>query len=241
MKTTETRNGVLAVLTALLPAAVTLKANDIGISVNGTCEAGSCPGIPIPFNSTQVLTFDFTFALPDGDVYLIDGSFTGTNNSNGSSASNVYDFQVTYEGNATGGPSAADTITVQRDAAFQTSLASADFDTSLVGAFSPGIAASSSASTCFDGTLTCLGPVTPPGSFNQISGEFPITSSDGAFLDDKTFTNDFGAGSPVGSYIVWGQTTPIQPPVPEPASLSLLSIGLGGIFVARLLRRPRSA
>src|SRR5215472_3151065 len=151
-----------------------LSAATIGVEANGTCEAGNCPAKPIPFNTTETLTFDFTFVLPNNDTYLIYGSFIGTNDSNGSSASNTYKLQVNYEGNANGGPSAADTITVQRDAAFMTSISSALFDTTLIGAFSPGIAASSSASTCFDVNLACLGPVKPPGSFSQTSSTVPI-------------------------------------------------------------------
>jgi hypothetical protein len=157
--------------------------DSIGVAVNGTCEAGSCPAAPIPFNSTETLPFDFTFALPDGDTYLIYGSFTGTNNSDGG-GSNVYGFEVVYEGNGIGGPSEADTITVQRDAAFQASISSADFVTRFIGAFSPGIAASSSASTCFDGTLACLGPAVPPGSFDQTS-TFSISNTDGVLMTTK--------------------------------------------------------
>jgi hypothetical protein len=217
----------------LFALAAALNAGYIGVGVNGTCEVGSCTPTPIPFNSTESLPFDFTFALPDGDMYLIYGAFTGTNDSNGAGSYNTYAFEVTYEGNATGGPSAADTITVQRDAAFQTSIGSADFYTTFVGAFSPGIAASSSASTCFDGILACLGPAAPPGSFHQNSATYPLTEVNGTFLDDKTFTSNFGAGSPVGSYIVWGQTVPVPVPTPEPLSLGLLALGLGGIIVLR--------
>jgi hypothetical protein len=91
--------------------ATTLNASDIGVSVNGTCKAGSRPGTPVPIGSTQNLPFDFTFTLSDGDRYLIDGAFTVIN-TNGVDLSNIYRFQVTYEGNGSGGSSAADTITV---------------------------------------------------------------------------------------------------------------------------------
>jgi len=217
--------------------AAALHAGTIGISVNGTCEGGSCPGLPLPFSTSETLPFDFLYTLANGDTFLIDGSFTDNNNSDGSGANNSYAFQVTYEGNPTGGLSGADTITVQRDAEDATSVSSADFFTTLFGAFGGSIASSSSASTCFGGTLACLGPVTPPGSFDQDSSTFAITNSGGAFVDNKTFVNTFGAGSPVGSYIVWGQTTATVPPTPEPASLGLIALGLGGMMALRGRRK----
>lgn len=223
----------------LFAFAAALNASTIGVSVNGTCEGGSCPGLPLPFSTSETLPFDFLFTLANGDMFLIDGSFTDNNNSDGSTASNSYAFQVTYEGNPTGGLSGADTITVQRDAEFATSIASADFTTSLIGAFSSGIAASSSASSCFGGTLACLGPVAPPGSFDENSATFAITNSAGAFVDNKTFVNNFGAGSPVGSYVVWGQTTAIVPPTPEPASFGLIALGLGAIILRARPFAPR--
>jgi len=96
-----------------LAAAFALTASDIGVTVNGMCEAGSCPAVGIPFGSTDTLSVDSIFTLPDGDMYLIDGSFTGSNNGNGSGFSTGHQFQVTYEGNATGGPSAADDVAVE--------------------------------------------------------------------------------------------------------------------------------
>jgi hypothetical protein len=102
------------------------------------------------------------------------------------------------------------------------------------GAFSPGIAGSSSVSSCVNGTQGCVGPITPPGSFNQNSAGFTVNNVNNAYEIDKTFVNNFGAGSAVGSYIFWGPTTVIPPPpTPEPASLGLLVLGMGGIMARR--------
>jgi hypothetical protein len=228
----------LSMTAAVLPA---LRADTIGMSVNGTCEAGSCPPATLPFNSTALLPFDVTVTLPDSDRYMIYGSFPASNNSDGSSVTTNYTFQVTYQGNSTGGPSAADTITVERELAYETSFASLNASTTLLGAFSPGIAASSSASSCVSGG-PCIGPVSPPGTFDEDSGTFSLSSTSGVWMFDKTFVSAFGAGSPVGSYIVWGQSTPIPSPVPEPAYFGVLAAGMGAAVVLKLVgQRPSSS
>jgi hypothetical protein len=229
--------GVVCV--AFLALAGALNASSIGVFVNGTCEAGSCPAVAIPFNATDTVSVDFNLTLSDGDMYLIDGSFTGSNNSNGGGFATNHQFQVTYEGNATGGSSAADTVIVEADYLFQTSVGTVSFDRGLLGAFGPTIAASSSASSCVNGTLGCLGPVTPPGSFDPAT-TFSLNSASGGFVFDPAFTNNFGAGSAVGSFIVWGQTAAIPAPTPEPGSLGLLALGLGGIVIARRARLRRA-
>jgi hypothetical protein len=103
--TMRSNSVVFAFLFAVTVAAY---ADTVGVSVNGTCEAGSCPASPLSFNSMDNLPVDLTVTLPDGDTYLIDGSFSGTNNADGSGFTVSHLFQVTYEGNATGGPPAAD-------------------------------------------------------------------------------------------------------------------------------------
>jgi hypothetical protein len=166
-----------SVTAAVLPR---LHADTIGISVDGICDAGSCPATPLPFNTSDTLPVDISITLPDGDSYLIFGSFNGTNNSNGTGFSVGHDFEVKYEGNATGGPSAADTVNVEAFDAFQTTVGSVIFDRDLIGSFGPGIAASSSASSCVNGSISCLGPAHPPSSFS-LTTSFPLSSTSGAF------------------------------------------------------------
>ncbi len=220
---------------------VALSASSIGVTVNGTCEVGSCPAVALAFNTTETLPVDFTVTLLNGDTYLIDGSFVTSNNSDGSTLSNTKLFQVTYEGNGAGGVSAADSINVEEDTSFQTTLGTLTFNHALFGAFGPTIASSSSASSCVNGAVGCLGPVTPPGTFNM-TNTFSLSSSAGAVVYDPTWTSTFGAGSPVGSYVVWGQTAALPAPAPEPATFGLLALGLGiGIFIARRAHLARTA
>jgi hypothetical protein len=200
-----------------------LNASSIGVAVNGTCEAGSCPPAALAFNSNANLSVDFAVTLTDGDEYVINGAFTGSNDGNGGGFLANHDFRVTYEGNAKGGASAADTIAVEGDYSFETTLATVLEGRGVIGSFGSTIAASSSASSCVNGTLACLGPFTPPGTFQQFSGAFYLNSVAGAFDYDPTWTANFGAGSAVGSYVLWGTTTPAPPPLtltPEPAFLS---------------------
>jgi hypothetical protein len=228
---------ILFSIVFLLALNMNASAASIGVSVSGTCEAGSCPPTALAFNGTDDLPVDFTVTLANGDTYLVNGSFTITNNSNGGGFTAGHLFQVTYEGNPTGGLSAADTVTVQQLDSFQTVAPSVTFDRDVVGAFSANIAASSSATSCVNGNLGCVGPVVPPGSFSETTS-FPLNSSGGVFSFDPAFTTNFGAGSPVGSFIVWGQTAPIPPPsgTPEPASLGLGALGLGAIITLRARR-----
>jgi hypothetical protein len=179
-----------------------LYADTIGVSVNGTCEAGSCPGTPLPFNSTVTLPVDLEVTLPDGDQYRVFGSFINGSDGVGSVTGEInHDFEVEYLGNATGGLSAADTITVEQFDTNEAGTSSVFLYRSIVGAFSPDIAASSSISTCANGVLGCV-TARPSGSFNKDSSDFILNSVGGTFTFDPAFVSNFGAGSPVGSYIV---------------------------------------
>jgi hypothetical protein len=185
--------------------------NNFGIAVDGACKTGtSCPATPLPYNADNTLPVTYTFTLANGDKYLIDGSSTGSNNSNGGYLPLTTTFQVTYEGNGVGGVSQADAITIDWYAAFETTYGYGNFGEGLSGAFGRRIARSSSAKECVNGG-SCLGPVTPPKSFSE-STTFSENSSNGAFMFDVQWTLNFGAGSPVGAYIVLGATAPLRAP-----------------------------
>ena len=218
-----------------LTLAATLHASSIGIAVNGTCEAGSCSPTALPLHSSEALPIDYTLTLADGDKYLINGSFTASNTSGSVAGAVNHLFQVTYEGDGSGGVSGADTVMVQADYSIATTRTSEIDYRDVIGAFGPTIAAGSSGSSCANGgTIGCVGTLHAPGVFNKSSPDFTLEAVDGAFEFDPYFTSNFAAGSAVGSYVVWGQTRAIPlPAVPEPASTGLLAFGAALLTLGR--------
>ncbi|MGA2133501.1 MAG: hypothetical protein ABSH50_14500 [Bryobacteraceae bacterium] len=208
-------------------------AANIGFQVNGNCLDGSCPSQPLGFSSTASLPLANTVTLANGDVYSITGTLSCANNSNGSLVNVYYLFLVTYRGNAGAscpageicgtGPSQADTLTMDLISAFQTNASSGDFVEILEGTFGSTVAASSSAQICTVGNI-CTPTTNPPGSFD-VSASFPQPPSNGAFYFDFTTTAVFGAGSPVGSYILFD-----YPAFPLPNIVAAVSASAFGEF-----------
>lgn len=214
-------------------------ASYFGLGINSVCISGTCPATAQPVGGTETDPINSVITLANGDIFQVFGTF-GASNASGGGFSTNHDFQVTYEGNPTGGLSGADTINVMLYYAFASGgSSSANFNRDVIGAFSPGVASSSTASSCVNGTLGCTGTLTPPGSFNSTSS-FALSSSGGVYTFDPSFISNFGAGSAPGSYVVWGQTTSLNPPAPtpEPAGIGLGMMGVLA-FAALEFKRMR--
>ncbi|HZQ52574.1 MAG TPA: PEP-CTERM sorting domain-containing protein [Bryobacteraceae bacterium] len=218
----------------VLTFAAAVSAAPIGVTVNGACVAGSCPPSVLAIGGTDTQNFDYTLTLANNDVYRVFGNFSATNSSGAVAGAVNHAFEVLYEGNGSGGASAAaDTITVEGLYTLATGLTSELGFRSVIGSFGGGISGASSGSSCLADGMGCVS-VHAPGAFSVDSSEFTAYSSSGVFDYNPYFTSDFAAGSPAGSYIVWGQDTPLAPPpptTPEPGSVALLAVGLGVICV----------
>ncbi len=191
-----------------------LRAQSLGAAVDGVCYEGNCAPVPLPIAGSELLELSFTYTLPNGDIYFVSGPFSASSDSVGTTLHENDIYQITYEGNTANATqaSAADTLTIDLYESYQTPTTSANYTDDQIGAFSPNIAPNSFTSVCWNVT-NCFPPVSPPGSFDQL-GTFLNTSVNGAMNFDETYTLFFGQGSPVGSFIVIGQTDviPVDPP-----------------------------
>jgi len=238
----SSRSVVSAAILALSFAALPSAASAVpfyGIQVNGTCDTGVCDFTnPAPFNTNSTQTVSLSVTLGDGDMFAITGSLGVQNNSNGSLVNTSTVYQVTYLGDGNGGTSQADTISVNSFLATATALSGGNFDAGAVGFLGAGLGAGSSAQ--FSGVGNGLnGPalspqVTAPGPFDA-DYDYPMAASGGDFKFEMSSISIFGAGSAVGSAMVFGaETAPVPVTTPEPASIGLF---VGALVVLSGLRR----
>ncbi len=177
---------------------------DLGFQVNGNCLIGSCPATQLPEDGAATLSIANTVTLANGDVYSITGTMAAQDNSSGSTFGLIPVFQVVYLGNGSGGASQADMLTIDLFSAFQSNFGTGVFTDGMAGAFSTNIASTSSVQTCVQ--TACSSTAGPPSPFN-LTVQFSEAPSSGGFSFDYTDIAFFGAGSPAGSYILFGQLT----------------------------------
>jgi hypothetical protein len=186
----------LAVSTCLAP--VSASSDTMGLSVNGTCDVGSCPPSPLAFNSSASTPFSFNVTLADGDRFLIAGTLSQTNGSSGALTSNQV-FTVQYLGGPNG-VSQADSLNVATLFGYQSIPASLTFTETDFGSFNSG-AASGSAVTILVSVnsvqLLSLGPFT-----SNFSTSGNITFNPGtSFVLNEQYNMTFAEGSAQGSCI----------------------------------------
>ena len=211
------------------------------IQANGVCQVGTCatPGtLAIGSSTTITATFDFTF--PNTDQYSITEIFPIMNTTGAPGFASLTGpdlITVTFLGNVLGGTSASDTlrIDVLEDLVSATEAVSGSgLSFPLFGTFSGTLGSGTSVQGFFsDGPFTSnsvsLTPSLPSGA--APAETFSGTISNPALYDAVgTFT--FGAGSVSGASIT------VTDVAPEPASASLLGIGIAGLcLIRRAVRR----
>ena len=209
---------------ALLFAVSSAAAANIGVQVNGNCAAGSCPPQLLSFGSNASLPVSTSVTLSNGDIYGVTGTITSSSSADGQTLNLSFALIAVYQGNGASAASQDDTLRLDIFTAYQSTFSTGNFAAALTGTFSPNVAGSSSVEVCVDGA--CAGPVSPPGPFNQ-SVSFSQTASNGGFSFDDAYTAHFGAGSPVGAYIVFN-----YPALSSPVIASVISASGYGAFPA---------
>jgi hypothetical protein len=195
------------------------------ITVNGICEAGTCPTVDtLAFGSSTSGSFNFNYLFGNTDEYNILGQFAANNPTTGPT-SIQFNATAVFVGNSTLTSSQHDLLTIDdlQNYTVPHSLDGTYFEdtaASLGGPIAP--ASSFTAELFYNGNgVGVLGPFTGPGP-HSASANRDLLRLSNPLEADFQFKFDFAAGSEVGSFIST---------VPEPGGVVpltvILAVGLG--------------
>ena len=202
------------------------RSDTVGLSVNGTCEVGSCPPSPLPIGSSADNSFSFNVTI-NGDLFNIAG-FLSSISSSGilSSWNDVFTVEL-----LSGQTAQADLLTVHALWGFETTPRDATLSDEELGAFSSGVSSGSTVTI----TLSVDGIPRPFGTFtNPADNPFDTSQNwdqtvGSSIIVDAHYDLNFAAGSAQGSCIQIGDTTAACPvAVPGP----IAGAGLPGLILA---------
>ena len=209
-----------------------------GLSLNGTCDLGSCPATTAQGAGGTSNTGPYDVQLANGDIIQIDGTIGSSNLATGLTA--LGSFTATYLLNANNSlvPSQADTVTVVENYLFNTSptsLYGANYTghEQTTGSFSAGIASGSSLANTYTSngtTVGTYGPYASPTAFSGPSTLFNVVNI-GTWTVTDTIVLTFAAGSAIDSQIVFDSSLGATA-VPLPPTVWLMLAGLGGLVLA---------
>ena len=209
-------------------------ADVLGVSVNGTCEVGSCPAQPTGFGTSNSTPFSFDFTLANGDVVNFTGNIASDDSSDGLTIHNNGGFVATYV-SGPNGISQTDNFGLIMYYSFHMGVASGMIDGSqgISGSFGAGVANGSSVEfDAFNGNtdILTLGPfINPTNNPFFDTGSFHTSFSGSEFDFLNLYTVNFAAGTQAGCSISANggpSSCPSLPTVPEPGSLPLLGAAL---------------
>ena len=174
------------------------------VRVNGVCMVGNCVSPhTLELRESATTKFDFVYTCANTDRYQIAGKFVAANSVAGWSTP----YTVTYLGNAQGGPSATDVLTIDLIESFE----SLSMDRKrrsgtqgLHGSFDGPIAKTSSMGGYFlydNQPMPMLGPFSPPADFSTQSGAVSLEPLGNPYINAMRRVMTFGAGSGVGAVI----------------------------------------
>lgn len=196
------------------------------ISINGTCELGSCSSPDLLASGASIPSTPFSYdAVVNGDTFKVSGTYSAAYNANGSTSIN---FSPVVSLISTGGATSNnDLITVDLFQDYNLTPISGSYSASasitLSNDFGPG--SYGEAELFYNGQSTGLiGPYTGVGTFNG-SSSANLSGLSAPLAADFRFTFDFAAGSAV------------TPSVPEPSAAALLLLGGIAVVVPGFRRR----